>query len=88
MSDLAATWRIEDDCARLECGPLRGRVEFKSVGVHFQALKWNATSAENLQVLFTRGPSAESLRLVLEETRGAPQSRVYGFTVRGPEEQR
>ena len=67
MSEALGCWRLEDNRARLVCGPLSGRVEFISVGIHFQVEKWRETVVDNFQVLFTRGPSAETLRLVLEE---------------------
>src|SRR5687767_15109743 len=70
MSEAAGRWQIEAEQARLVSGPLVGRVEFKSVGIHFQAEKWNGAPAESFQVLFTRGPFQDPLdtvRLVLDE---------------------
>jgi len=67
MSDLPQGWKIVEQCARLACGPLVGRVELKSVGIHFQAERWNGTPIDSFQVLFTRGPSAETLCLVLDD---------------------
>jgi hypothetical protein len=50
------TWRIEGEQAQLFCGRLLGRVEFASVGVHFATDTWNGALADQLSVLFTRGP--------------------------------
>jgi hypothetical protein len=57
MSDQAASWKIDGEVAHLSCGPLRGRVEFASVGVHFFPDHWNEKPLDQFSVLFTRGTS-------------------------------
>ena len=57
MSDQAASWKIDGEVAHLSCGPLRGRVEFASVGVHFFPVYWHDEPLDQLSVLFTRGTS-------------------------------
>jgi hypothetical protein len=66
MSEVAAAWQIDGERAHLSCGPLRGRVEFASVGVHFYPAIWNEKPVDELSVLFTRGTS-DITRLALDE---------------------
>jgi len=66
MSEEDASWHIDDEHVHLCCGPLSGRVEFASVGIHFFPERWNSTPLDELSLLFTRGPS-DVFRLVLKE---------------------
>jgi len=66
MSDQAATWKIDGEVAHLSCGPLRGRVEFASVGVHFFPDQWNDKPLDQLSLLFTRGTS-DIFQLTLQD---------------------
>jgi hypothetical protein len=62
----AVHWQLADDHARLVCGPLSGRVEFASVGVHFLPEQFRGQAIDHLSVLFTRG-TADIQRLELHE---------------------